>query len=142
MADKAPLIFEPRLGGLFPVNTSAIAAMSGVQGRVNLTITGGRANQRRRGLYWILVGIVTPIMNDMHGLTLTDDDMHDLMRDKFKMFTLIDLPSGDVHKKRWSTSNRAMSEADRSVYLTKCLDVWGRWIGVDPMTLQREAEAV
>ena len=141
MADKAPLIFEKRLGGLFPVNTSAVAAISGVEGRVNVTITGGKANQRRRGLYWLLVGIVTPILNDINGLTLTDDDMHDIMRDKFKMFTEVTLPSGEVYKKRWSTSNRAMSEADRSVYLTKCLDVWSRWIGVDPMTLQREALA-
>jgi len=140
MTDKAPMFFESRLGGLFPVNATALEAMQHVKGRVKVTMTGGKANQRRRGLYWVLVSIVTPILNDLHGMTLTDDDLHDIMRDKFGMFDAVTLPSGEVHKKRWSTKNTAMNEADRAEYLNKCVDVWSKWTGIEMATLRREAE--
>lgn len=141
MKDKAPLLFEARLGMLKPANAAAEQAMQNINGRVKVTITGGKANQRRRGLYWVLVSIVTPILNDLHTLTLDDDDMHDLMRDKFKMFDEVTLPSGDVHRKRWSTKNTAMNEVDRAEYLNKCIDVWSKWTGIDVATLRHEAQA-
>lgn len=142
MAEKAPMFFEARLGGLFPVNPVAIEAMQEIKGRVRVTITGGKANQRRRSLYWVLVSIVTPMLNDLNGMTLTDDDLHDIMRDKLGYFEEITLPSGEKHKKRHSTSNRAMSEPDRADYLNKCIDVWSTWTGIDVSTLRREGEAL
>ena len=140
MTDRAPLFFVKKLNALWPANAAAVTALSGVEGRVTVKISGGRRNQRRRSLYWVLVALVTPILNDMHSLALTDEDIHDIMRDRFQMFDEIILPSGEVHKKRWSTSDRAMSEADRALYLEKCLTVWSKWIGVDVKTLRNEAE--
>jgi hypothetical protein len=140
VADKAQLIFETRLGGLFPANKVAEEAMQHITGRVVVTMTGGKANQRRRGLYWVLVGIVTPILNDLHNMTLTEDDLHDIMRDKFGMYSEITLPSGKKHKKRWSTSNRAMNEADRAKYTDRCIDVWSKWTGIDVTTLRLQGE--
>lgn len=137
---KPPLTFDVRLGGLFPANRNAEEAMKEIHGRVSVKITGGKANQRRRGLYYVLLEIVTPILNDMHNLTLTDDDLHDIMRDKLGMFDEVTLPSGDVHRKRWSTSNRAMSEADRADYLNKCISIWSTWTGIDPTTLTAEGQ--
>ncbi|HMO76744.1 MAG TPA: hypothetical protein PKD99_12450 [Sphingopyxis sp.] len=139
MSDRAPLYFTARLGGLFPANRAAEEAMREIDGTVRATLTGGKANQRRRSLYWVLVSLVTPILNDMHNMTLTDDDLHDIMRDKLGMFDEVTLPSGEVHRKRWSTSNRAMNEADRAEYLNKCIDIWSRWTGVDVTTLREEA---
>lgn len=139
MADRAPLYFTARLGGLFPANRAAEEAMREIDGTVRATLTGGRANQRRRGLYWVLVGIVTPILNDMHNMTLTDDDLHDIMRDKLGMFDEVTLPSGEAHRKRWSTSNRAMNEADRAEYLNKCIGIWSTWCGLPVETLKAEA---
>lgn len=140
MSDRAPLYFNARLGGLFPANRAAEEAMREITGPVRVTMTGGKANQRRRSLYWVLVSIVTPILNDMHNMTLTDDDLHDIMRDKLGMFDEVALPSGEVHRKRHSTSNRAMNEADRADYLNKCIDIWSRWTGVDVTTLRDEAQ--
>ena len=140
MTDRAPLYFEARLGMLKPANRAAEEAMREITGTVRATLTGGKANQRRRSLYWVLVSIVTPILNDMHNLTLTDDDLHDIMRDKLGMFDEVTLPSGDVHRKRWSTSNRAMNEADRADYLNKCISIWSTWTGVDVNTLTAEAQ--
>ena len=107
MAD-APLYFEARLGGLFPANRVAEEAMQQITGRVSVKITGGKANQRRRSLYWALVGIVVPLLNDAHNMTLTEDDLHDIMRDKLGMYDEVTVPSGEKHRKRHSTSNRAM----------------------------------
>lgn len=139
MADKAPLYFTARLGGLFPANRAAEEAIKEVNGTVRVTMTGGKGNQRRRGLYWVTVGLVVPILNDLHQMTLTEDDLHDIMRDKFRMFDETTLPSGEVHRKRWSTSDRAMSEPDRAEYLNKCLSVWSTWTGIDPQVLATEA---
>jgi hypothetical protein len=114
--------------------------MREIAGRVRVTMTGGRANQRRRGLFWATAGLVVPLLNDRHTMTLTEDDLHDIMRDKFRMYDEHVLPSGEVHRKRWSTSNRAMNEADRAEYLNRCLAVWSTWTGVDVSALRREAE--
>ena len=138
--DRAPLYFESRLGGLFPANRTAEEAMKEIKGRVRVELKGGIANQRRRALFWICCGIVTGILNDKHNMTLTEADLHDIMRDKFRMYDLIVLPSGDEKKRYWSTSNRAMSEADRAEYLNKCIAVWQVWIGIDPSTIRNEAE--
>ena len=141
MADKSPLIFETRLGMLAPANRAAQEAMREIKGRVSVKITGGKANQRRRGLYWVTAALVAPILNDLHNLTLTDDELHDITRDKLGMYDAFTLPSGDVFKRYHSTSNRAMAEHERAAYLERCLALWSTWTGIDVTTLRQEAEA-
>ena len=85
MADDAPLQFITRLGGLFPANAVAEEAMREIRGRVSVKISGGRANQRRRGLYWSVAALVVPLLNEAHGLTLDEDDLHDITRTKLKL---------------------------------------------------------
>lgn len=140
MADEAPLFFNARLGGLFPDNAKAEEAMREIKGRVAVKITGGKANQKRRGLYWSVAALVVPLLNQAHRLTLDEDDLHDITRDKLKLFDEIELPSGDIYRKRRSTSNRAMNEADRAAYTTRALELWSTWTGVDVTTLREEAE--
>lgn len=142
MPDKAPLIFEPRLGGLFPANRAAEEAMREIRGRVSVKLSGGIANQRRRGLYWAVASLVVPILNDVHTMTLTEDDLHDITRDKLGVVEEIPLPSGELHKRRRSTSNRAMNEADRAEYTTRALQLWATWTGIDVTTLRNEGEAI
>ncbi len=141
MTDHAPLYFETHLGMLRPANKVAQEAMQEVKGRVRVTMTGGKANQRRRGLYWSVCTLVVPLLNDLHGMTLDEQDLHDITRDKLHLVDRIELPSGDVHLKRRSTSNRAMNEADRAEFTTKALELWSRWTGVDVSTLRDEAMA-
>lgn len=140
MADEAPLYFDAKLGGLFPASAVAEEAMREIKGRVAVKITGGKANQRRRSLYWSVAALVVPLLNQKFQMTLDDDDLHDITRDKLKLYEEIKLPSGDVHRKRRSTSNRKMNEADRSAYTTKALELWSTWTGVDVTTLRDEAE--
>ena len=80
MADTAPMMFDARLGGLFPANAKAQEAMAEIRGRVTVKIAGGRANQRRRGLYWLVCALVVPLLNQAHRLTLSEDDLHTITK--------------------------------------------------------------
>ena len=139
MADKAPLFFTAHLGMLRPANAKAEEAMREVKGRVSVEIRGGKANQRRRGLYWAVCSLVVPLLNERYGMTLDEDDLHDITRDKLKLFDEVTLPSGEVHRKRRSTSNRAMGEHERAEFTDKALRLWSTWSGVDVDTLRTEA---
>ena len=140
MTDKAPMLFDARLGGLFPANRVAEEAMREIKGRVRCEITGGKANQRRRGLYWLVAALVVPLLNQAHRLTLDEDDLHDITREKLGIGEYINLPSGQRHFKHASTSNRAMNEADRQDYTDRALALWSTWCGVDVSILRDEAE--
>jgi hypothetical protein len=141
MSDKPPLLFDVRLGGLFPANVAAQEALREISGRVRCEITGGRANQRRRGLYWSVASLVVPLLNQAYRLTLDEADLHDITRDKLRLYDEVILPSGEVYRKRRSTSNRAMNEADRAEFTDRALALWSTWTGVDVTTLRNEALA-
>jgi hypothetical protein len=141
MTDKAPMFFDARLGGLFPANAKAEEVMRQIKGRVRVRdISGGIANQRRRGLYWSVLALVVPLLNDVHNLTLDDDDLHDITRAKLRHCDDIVLPSGELHRKLRSTSNRAMNEATRAAFTDSALHLWSTWTGIDVTTLRSEAE--
>src|SRR3546814_12306956 len=55
MADKAPLLFSPRLGGLFPASAAAQKAMQDITGKVRVEIKQTRGNMRRMALYWAIL---------------------------------------------------------------------------------------
>ena len=140
MADKAPLYFSAHLGMLRPANAAAETAMREIKGRVRVTMTGGVANQRRRGLYWLVAALVVPLLNEQNDMTIDDDDIHDISRIKLKLYDEITLPSGEIYRKLRSTKNRAMNEADRADYTNRAMALWSTWVGVDVVTLRREAE--
>jgi len=142
MSNKAPLMFEAHLGMLRPANRVAEIAMQETRGRVKVTMTGGVANQRRRGLYWSVAALVVPLLNERHTMTLDEDDLHDLTRQKLGLGKWLETPGGDRRFKPRSTSNRAMNEADRADYTTKALALWSTWTGVDVATLRAEAMAL
>ena len=139
MADRAPLLFEPHLGMLRPANRTAQEALSALSGRVRAEIKGGASNERRRSLYWSVAALVVPILNDLHTMTLDDQDLHDITRQKLGVGEWLELPSGERRFKTASTSNRAMNEADRAAYTDKALALWSTWAGVDVATLKQEA---
>jgi len=140
MNDKPPLLFEAHLGMLRPANRAAEEAMREMRGKVSVTMKGGVANQRRRSLYWAVAHLVVPLLNDRHGLTLSEQDLHDITRAKLRLCDEVVLPSGEVYRKLHSTSNRAMNEADRAAFTDRALNLWSTWIGVDVATLRHEAE--
>lgn len=139
MRDEAPLIFARKLGGLFPVNAAARDAVSAIDGQCVVKITKATRNQRRRALYWVVTQIVTDALNDMNGTTLTEADMHDIIRKKLGYYDEVRLPSGAVHIKYHSTSDRKMAEPDRAKFMERAFAVYSRWLGVPVETLTTEA---
>ena len=93
-----------------------------------------------RDCYWSVCALVVPIINDLHGLTLDETDLHDITRTKLKLYDEFKLPSGDTHRKLKSTSNRAMNESERALITTRALALWSTWTGIDVTTLRDEAE--
>lgn len=140
MAERPPLLFQARLGMLAPANAVAEKAMLEIKGKVRIEIKGGVANERRRGLYWSCAALVVPLLNDAYAMTLDEQDLHDITRTKLGLYDEQKLPSGDVHRKLRSTSNRAMNEAERADFTDRALHLWSTWCGVDVTTLRTEAE--
>lgn len=139
MSDKPPLMFSTHLGMLRPANSAAETAMREIKGKVRVEIKGGVANQRRRGMYWAIADLVVPLLNEAHNLTLDIADLHDITRSKLRLYDEIVLPSGEVHHRLRSTSNRAMNEAERAEFTTRALALWSTWTGIDVTTLRDEA---
>jgi len=125
---------------LKPANRAAEEPMREIKGRVRVEIKGGVANQRRRGLYWCVAALVVPLLNEAHGMTLDEQDLHDITRTKLRLCDEIVMPSGEVFRKLKSTSNRAMNEAERAAFTDRALHLWSKWTGVDVTTLRTEAE--
>jgi len=126
---------------LRPANAVAEVALREIRGKVRVDIRGGIANQRRRGLYWSVAALVVPLLNDLHGMTLDEQDLHDITRKKLRLYTEQALPSGEVHYRLRSTSNRAMNEAERAAFTDKALHLWSTWTGIDVATLRQEGAA-
>lgn len=142
MTDKPPLIFTAKLGMLAPVNAAARAAVAACVGDVTVQIKRATKNQRRRSLYWIVADLVAGIMNDLHGLDITDAELHDQTRERLGLVTRITLPSGAVIKRLHSTSDAAMQEPERAAYTTKAFALWARWTGVPVETLTAEGRKI
>ena len=142
MTDKPPLIFTAKLGMLAPVNAAARAAVAACVGDVTVQIKRATKNQRRRSLYWVCAEIVTGIMNDLHNLDMTEDELHDQTRKRLGMVTTITLPSGAVIERLHSTSDAAMQEPERAAYTTKAFALWARWTGVPVETLTDEGRKI
>lgn len=139
-ADKAPLMFTAKLGALFPATKASAEAVREIKGQVRVEIKGGIANQRRRGRYWCVAALVAPLLNERHRMTLSEQDLHDITRQKLNVGTWLTLPSGELFFKPGSTSNRAMNEAERAAYTDRAMALWSTWTGVDVGTLRAEAE--
>lgn len=140
MADQPPLLFVSRLGGLFPANAVAEKAMQDIKGAVRCEIKGGVSNERRRGLYWSVLALVVPLLNEAHQMTLDDNDLHFITRQKLNVGEWVELPSGERFFKPASTSSRAMNEAQRSDYTNRALELWSKWTGVEATTLKAESQ--
>ena len=138
MTDQPPLIFGPKLGGLYPVNLAAKEAVKALGSQVTVKLSGMSRNQRRRSLYWIVTGKVTEIMNETQGFTFTEQDMHDIIRKKLGYYDETTLPSGDIHQRLKSTNDRNMSEQERAEFTTRAFTKYASWLGISVEDLTQE----
>lgn len=141
MPDSAPLIFEQVLGALRPVNDAAVIATRAVQGRCVVKITRMTRNQRRRGFYWVMLAVAAEVLRDRTDDPWDADVLHDELKKALRLGQTWTTPSGrEVFKPR-STSDRAMSEAERSAWLERCKTTLSLWCQVEIVHLMDEVRA-
>jgi hypothetical protein len=128
MAETAPLFFERRLGGLFPVCPAAEKALAAVKGRVRVKITRSQGNSKRIALYWIVLGIAAPML-DEQAPGLTDDLLHKVLKDRRGLVRVITLPSGEQIKDYDSISFADMTEPERASFIDWAFSTLSKWLG-------------
>jgi hypothetical protein len=140
MADEPPLIFERRLGGLFPANPAAEKALAAVTGKVRVKITRTQGNNKRIALYWIVLGIAAPML-DEQAPGLTDSLLHKVLKDRYGLVKVVKLPSGQTIKDYDSISFHQMTENERAAYIDWSFATLSKWLGVSVEELTKEARA-
>jgi hypothetical protein len=140
VADEAPLFFERRLGGLFPACPAAEKALAAVNGRVRVKITRTQGNNKRIALYWIVLGIAAPML-DEQAPGLTDTLLHNVLKDRYGLVRIVKLPSGEEIKDYESISFHSMTEVERAAFITWAFETLSKWLGVSVEELTKEANA-
>jgi hypothetical protein len=142
MADEAPLLFTRRLGGLFPANDAAERAMQAIaySTPVKVKITRTRGNNKRIALYWVVLGIAAPMLDEV-APGLTDELLHKVLKDRYGLVKVVTLPSGETIKDYESVSFAKMTEPDRAKFIDWAFETLGKWLGVSVEDLTREAQA-
>lgn len=140
MADEAPLFFERRLGGLFPACPAAEQALAAVQGRVRVKITRTQGNNKRLALYWIVLGLAAPMLDEV-APGMTDGLLHKVLKDRFGLVKIVTLPSGEQIKDYDSVSFAAMTEPERAKFIDFAFATLSKWLGVSVDELTKEASA-
>ena len=139
MADDAPLFFEKRLGGLYPINDAAEKALATIAGRVRVKMTRTQGNNKRIALYWIVLGIAAPML-DEQAPGINDDLLHRILKDRYGLVRVVKLPSGEEIKDYDSISFGSMVEPERAKFIDWAFATLGKWLGVDVTTLTQEGE--
>lgn len=140
MSDEVPLFFEKRLGGLFPASPAAERAMEAITGRVRVKISRTQGNNRRIALYWIVLGIAAPMLDEV-APGITDKLLHNVLKDRYGLVKIVTLPSGGQVKDYESISFHSMTENERAAFITWAFETLSKWLGVDVSTLTKEARA-
>jgi hypothetical protein len=131
MSDQPPLFFERRLGGLFPACPAAEKAVQAVSGRVRVKISRSVGNNKRLSLYWIVLGLVAPMLSEQcEGDAIDDELLHQILKDRRGLYTVTTLPSGQVVKNYNSISFASMTEPERAKYIDLDFATMSKWVGV------------
>lgn len=139
MADRAPLYFSVHLGMLKPINAAAEEAVRAIEDRVRVEIKSTRGNARRNALYWAILGIAAPMLEEKApGLTV--NLLHRVLKDRAGLYRTIILPSKETVKDYDSISFSKMPENERAEFITWALNVVAGWLGCSVDELRREGE--
>ena len=139
MSDKPPLLFRKLLGGLRPANPSAETALAAIEGNspVRIEIKQTRGNAGRMALYWIVLAKAAEALTDVcEGDALDDEMLHQVLKDRRKLYTTTKLPSGEVLKNYRSIGFAKMTENERAAYVDWAFQTLAKWLGcsVDDLT--------
>lgn len=142
MADKPPLLGKVVLGRLVPANGAATDALRACEGLgVRFEIKRSGANERRRGFYWVMLDVAAEALTDATDFHWDQELLHDELKRRLGLGEEFVTPSGHRVFKKRSTSNRAMTEAERARWTDRCGNALSFWLGVEVTELMDEARA-
>lgn len=140
MSEQPPLFFKPVLGSLRPANQAAEDAMKAVSGVVTVKLGKVTRNQRRRGYYWVLLGVAAQVLQDKTDSPWDAESLHDILKRRLRLGTPLRNSGGDeIGFKPRSTSDAKMSEPERARWLNRVSQALSHWTGVPAEDLMREA---
>jgi hypothetical protein len=102
-------------------------------------ITRTQGNNKRIALYWIVLGLAAPML-DEQAPGLTDDLLHKVLKDRAGLVKVVRLPSGQEIKDYDSISFHTMTEVERAKFIDWAFSTLSSWLGVDVETLTKEAK--
>ena len=138
MTESAPLMFAPRMGGLFPACQAAENALRALDasGPVRVTFKRTRGNQGRMAIYWIVLAKAAPMLSELcEGDAIDETMLHRILKDRRGLYTQTILPSGEVVKNYDSISFHRMPENERADYVTWAFDTLAKWLKVSVVDL-------
>lgn len=133
MTDTAPLMFVPRLGGLFPASPAAEKALAALDSNapVKVAFKRTRGNQGRMALYWIVLAKAAPLLSELcEGDAIDETMLHRILKDRRGLYTQTTLPSGEVVKNYDSISFHKMPENERNEYVQWAFETLAKWLQV------------
>jgi hypothetical protein len=139
MLDSPPLIFAPVLGSLRPANKFAEETVKAISGPVVVKISKATANQRRRGYYWVLLGVAAEVLQDRDGQPWDAELLHRELKIALGLGEILVTPSGRQVFKARSTSDAKMTEPQRAHWLDRVSNTLSQWTGVPAADLMQEA---
>lgn len=143
MADEPPLMFRKVLGGLRPVNQAAMDALAAVEGDspVRVRITRTRGNIARNGLYWAVLGVAAPMLEERLDGPMTVTMLHRVLKRKGGLAHPVTLPSGEIEWNYDSISFAKMPEPKRAEFIDWSLRTLANWLGCSEEELRTEGRA-
>lgn len=140
MTDKPSLMFEVRFGSLHPINSAAKEAIKVIPpGPVRVEIKRTRANEARRGFYWVMLDVAAEGLTDATGFVWDQELLHNELKRRLGLGERFATPSGHEVFKPRSTSNRAMTEPERARWTDRCANILSHWLGCEITELMDEA---
>lgn len=142
MADQAPLLFRRVLGSLRPANPVATEAMNALpDALLRIRITKASGNSKRMALYWVVLAIAAPMLEERLDGPMTTAMLHRILKRKGGLANPVTLPSGEVEWDYESISFETMPEPTRAEYIDWSLRTLASWLGCSEADLLSEGKA-
>lgn len=141
MAETAPIMFKPHLGGLYPANPAAERALASLDRNapVKVEFKRTRGNQGRMALYWVVLAKAAPALSSLcDGDALDETMLHRVLKDRRGLYATTTLPSGEVVKNYDSISFAKMAEPERNEYVQWAFETLAKWLRIDVAELTSE----
>lgn len=136
------MMFRKVLGGLRPINQAATDALAAIDDSpVRVRITRTRGNQARNGLYWVVLGIAAPMLEERLDGPMTVNMLHRILKRKGGIAHPVTLPSGEIEWDYDSISFAKMPEPKRAEFIDWSLRTLAGWLGVTEDELRTEGRA-